>query len=378
LYYKTIDKLKEVLYMNYRERVLCILQGKTPDCVPWFGDLDYWIFSQTKKNTLPEEYHGDGLFKLHRDLGVGFYLQGFSPFKSVYKGIEVIEKEYELTKTRKVITPYGEIDELWRYLPESYTWALVEHFIKSSEDMRAFKYWLEHTEYEPNYDLIYKRKELIGDLGMVLCYTPKSPLMDMVVLYAGVESTIYCEKDEPDEFKKLMDLMEFKNGQAAQIVVDSAAELIMIPENLSSEVVGKRLFELYMRPYEKKWIKKIKDAGKYSLIHMDGTLRGLVKEIASTGFNVIEAMTTAPVGDIPLEDLHNWVEEDTIIWGGLPGIYFTDLVSDEDFETYVKAALKIMIKKPRYVLGVADQVPPGGIWERIKKVSELVEKYGRY
>jgi uroporphyrinogen-III decarboxylase len=213
---------------------------------------------------------------------------------------------------------------------------------------------------------------------MILCYTPKSPLMDMVALYAGIESVTFCEIDEPVEFKEVMDILAYKNGRAAQIVVDSAAELVMIPENLSSEVVGKRLFELYMRPYEEKWNKKIKEAGKYSLVHMDGTLRGLVREIASTGFTAIEAMTTAPVGDIPLEDLHNWVTEDTIIWGGLPGIYFTDLVSDEDFEAYVKAALEVMRKKPRYVLGVADQVPPGGKWERIKKVSELVEKYGRY
>jgi len=364
--------------MNYRERLLCVLQGTTPDCVPWFGDLDYWVFAQTKMNALPEKYHGDGLYQLHRDLGVGFYLQGFFPFKAVYRDVEVIEQEDELKKTRRVITPYGEITELWRYLPDSYTWALVEHFIKSSEDLRAFRYWLEHTEYEPDYDKIYKRKKLIGNSGMVLCYTPKSPLMDMFVLYAGVESAIFCEIDEPDEFSEIMEIMEFKNGQAAQIVVDSDAELVMIPENLSSEVIGKRLFELYMRPYEEKWIKKIKEAGKYSLVHMDGTLKGLVREIASTGFNVIEAMTTAPVGDIPLEDLHNWVEEDTIIWGGLPGVYFTDLVSDDDFEKYVITALETMSKAPRYVLGVADQVPPGGTWERIKKVGELVEKYGRY
>jgi len=28
------------------------------------------------------------------------------------------------------------------------------------------------------------------------------------------------------------------------------------------------------------------------------------------------------------------------------------------------------------VLGVADQVPPGASWERVKRVSELVELYG--
>ena len=31
-----------------------------------------------------------------------------------------------------------------------------------------------------------------------------------------------------------------------------------------------------------------------------------------------------------------------------------------------------MVKEPRYVLGVADQVPPDGLEERVKRVGELV------
>ena len=38
----------------------------------------------------------------------------------------------------------------------------------------------------------------------------------------------------------------------------------------------------------------------------------------------------------------------------------------------------IMTKKPRFVLGVADQVPPDGLERRVKRVSELVNKFGKY
>jgi len=37
-----------------------------------------------------------------------------------------------------------------------------------------------------------------------------------------------------------------------------------------------------------------------------------------------------------------------------------------------------MKTEPRYVLGVADQVPPLARFERIARVRPLVEKYGRY
>ena len=72
------------------------------------------------------------------------------------------------------------------------------------------------------------------------------------------------------------------------------------------------------------------------------------------------------------------VPGDTIIWGGLPGIMFTPLVSDEEFEAHVKEILALMRQEPRYVLGVADQVPPNGTLERVGRVVEICEEFGRY
>ena len=40
--------------------------------------------------------------------------------------------------------------------------------------------------------------------------------------------------------------------------------------------------------------------------------------------------------------------------------------------------LSVMRREPRYVLGVADQVPPDGLTSRVKRVRELVDRYGAY
>jgi hypothetical protein len=37
-----------------------------------------------------------------------------------------------------------------------------------------------------------------------------------------------------------------------------------------------------------------------------------------------------------------------------------------------------MRTEPRYVLGVADQVPPDGLVSRLHRVADLVEECGRY
>jgi uroporphyrinogen-III decarboxylase len=169
------------------------------------------------------------------------------------------------------------------------------------------------------------------------------------------------------------------HDQAARIAVDSPAEVLMIPENLSSEVVGPALFEQFMRPYQSEWAREIRAAGKFSCIHLDGTLKGLLREECAVGLTFIEAMTPAPVGDLAVEDWAGFTgPTDTLFWGGVPGGFFTPIVSDRDFDAHVRSVLRVMRTAPRYVLGVADQVPPSGLESRVRRVSELVEEMGRY
>jgi hypothetical protein len=363
--------------MNAQQRVLAVLRGEQPDAVPWFGDLDYWLGYLRRAGLLAERYQGDGLFQLHRDLGVGFYLQGYFPYTMHYDG-EASAVEEQGMRICTVRTPHGSLRQVEQYLPDSFCWGIIEHYVKDWRDLAALRYWYEHTSYEPDYALAHRRHELIGDGGIVLCYAPKSPLMEMIALLSGIETTIYAMMDAPDEWAETMSVLERKADQAAAISVASPAQAIMIPENLSSEVVGKRLFEHYLRPYQARWVQRIRAAGKYSFVHMDGTLAGLISEVASIGFDVLEALTPAPVGDLPLEQLGSRVEQHTIVWGGLPGLYFTDIISDAEFDAFVIYTLEVMKTVPRYVLGVADQVPPLARWERIRRVAELVEQYGRY
>jgi uroporphyrinogen-III decarboxylase len=366
--------------MTPRERILSILKGWQPDQVPWFGDLDYWANSLIKRGLKPEGFIAtEDYIKWHRELGVGFYLQGYFPYKQILSNCEVNEWKEGYKHFKEINTPIGSVRECWEYIPTSFSEGPIEHFMKSEEDIPVMKFIYENSRFEPDYDFAYKRKQQIGDQGVVLCYLPKSPFMHLLALEAGVMSVTMAALTTPNEFQDLLDTMKKAFDQAAQIAIDSPAEVLMIPENLSSEMVGPELFELYMYEYQKEWINKIREAGKYSFIHIDGTLGGLLKQEASVGFSVLEALTPHPVGDLKFEDLAGIVgDSKSILWGGIPGVYFTDCVSNEEFERHVKHVLDIMVKEPRYVLGVADQVPPDGLESRVKRVSELVEEYGKY
>jgi uroporphyrinogen-III decarboxylase len=368
------------MIMTPRERILTILRGEQPDQVPWCGDLDYWANSMIKRGLKPEGFiSSSDYIQWHRELGVGFYLQGYFPYKEIYSNCTVKEWNEGHKRYKEISTPIGSVRECWEYIPISYSEGPVEHFMKSEADLPVLKFIYENLRFEPDYDFAYQRKKQVGDQGVVLCYLPKNPFMHLLALEAGVVAVSMTAMSYPDEFQDLLVTMKKAFDQAAQIAVDSPAEVLMIPENLSSEMVGPDFFNLYMHDYQKEWTSKIKKAGKYSFIHIDGTLMGLFKEEASVGFTVLEALTPHPVGDIKIEDLAGIAgDSKSIIWGGIPGVYFTANVSDEEFDRHVKHVLSVMVKAPRYVLGVADQVPPDGLESRIKRVSELVNKYGKY
>ncbi|MCZ7545180.1 MAG: hypothetical protein M5R40_17385 [Anaerolineae bacterium] len=247
------------------------------------------------------------------------------------------------------------------------------HFVKDVSDLAVLRYWIEHTRYAPDYDRARWLQANVGDLGVVLCYLPRSPLMQMVTEYAGIQTVVELWAGAHDEFTETLSLMEHNHDQAAAVALASPAECLMIPENLSAEMIGRRLFEAYMRGYETKWNARIRAAGKFSFVHMDGTLKGLIGPVASTGFNVIESFTPMPVGNVGIAEIRGMVEADTILWGGIPGAFFSPVVSDAAFDAHVNAVLDVMTTQRGFVIAGADQVPPDGLYDRVRRVADIVE-----
>ena len=344
------------------------------------ADLDYWVNAMQRRGDVPPGYlNSPAYFDLYRELGIGFYLQGYFPFKTVYDDqVRVIDAPQGNRRRVGFETQHGVIAGQWTYLPESFSEAPSQHVIQSVADLAVWREVLAHTTYLPDYAELQRRETLIGEQGVQLAYLPRSPLMQLIVEMAGIENITTLWADAPHELEETLRLMEASHDQAAAIALASPAECLMIPENLSSEMVGRRFYENYLRGYEQKWVERIRQAGKYSFIHMDGTLRGLLRQVSTVGFDVIEAVTPAPVGDLSFEEMRQSVGSRQILWGGLPGIYFTDLVSDAEFDDFVRQALTVLTRQPNAVLGVADQVPPGGLRRRVARVAELVERYGTY
>ena len=63
--------------------------------------------------------------------------------------------------------------------------------------------------------------------------------------------------------------------------------------------------------------------------------------------------------------------DDLILWGWVPGALFSQIYPERQFVEFVKTLLRSFRGDPRFVLGVADQVPPDGVIERARLVADL-------
>ncbi len=366
--------------MTHRERVLAVLKGEKADMVPWYADLDYYTTAQISRGKRPAGFkESDQYIEWHRTLRTGFYLQGYFPFREIIENCEVQEWKEGNRRYREIRTPKGTLKECWLWSDITYSEAPVERLLKTPAEMEAYAYLYANTRYEPDYALAEKRRRQVGEMGVVLCYLPRTPFMRMVAIDSGIENVALLHADAPERFTRMFAAVSESLDRASQIALESPAEILMMPENLSAESVGPRFFELFLKDFQTRWSRRIIDAGKFSCIHMDGTLAGLLREESRIGLTFIEAMTPKPVGDLPISEWARYRDGSrTVYWGGIPGSYFTPAVSDGEFDRHVKEVLAVMREDRRMVLGVADQVPPDGLESRVSRVQELVEKHGRY
>lgn len=366
--------------MNNRDRLLYILQGKQPDRIPFFADLVYLYDSLAAENRLEEKYFGDqGYLRFHLDLNAGICF--YTPFlwRTRYvNGVEqqVVEKGF--LRTTEFATPVGRIKSVQQYLPSTYSWAYREHFVKDLDDYRIMQYVHENTVYEKDMGPFEAIKALWGSHGIATAMPPISaaPLQKLLARWAGVENTVYMMADSEAEFDEITWAIERSEDAAFEILCDSSADYVEFAENLSSEVTGVRFFEKYNKPYYVRRTRQLHQAGKFCGIHIDGTLGACLPLLHGCGFDVAEAVTPFPVGDLRLESLRAAAGENIVIWGGLPSPLFTPQFSDDEFDQFVKQILTTFRGDHRFVLGVGDQVPPDAVIARVRRVNDMIEAFG--
>jgi hypothetical protein len=385
--------------LSNKRNFLKLFRGEGTERIPWIADLTYWRDAHIVQGTLPPQYSGlDGFLRLHIDLGVmPYYIYSIDdpegteskeeisvhqigsfgrPYNGVfglrYEGAD-IEREVSGNTIATVIhvTGYTLIQKKV-YLKDSFCHAFQEYPVKDIDSLKILRKVIERYDFFPTYEDYLLLSSAWGEYGLPIAPLPRSPLSALIVDWMGLESFVFAHADYPDEIRKTLDCIARANDSAFDIIVRSPAEIFHFCDNLSASnhasYFRKDAFEYYRKRFE-----ELHSHGKKAAVHLDGTIRGLLGQIAETGADAVEALTPKPAGDLDIGEL--WDEagqRDVILWGGLPGVMFTHQFTLQDIYRQVRRLVLELKKDGPVIAGSADQIPPDGDLEYVKYVADLL------
>lgn len=360
--------------MDFRQRLLSALMGERPDVMPWFADLSYWYSSQQLAGTLPGHYEGDGgLVRLHKDYHVGYYLGYASVWSDAHEGVEVVtERDGPVTTTRWQ-TPVGEIRGQTRLCPETSSSAPIKWAVSGPKDLRVLRYIADSTQTTPTYERYERLLRLAGTQGHPTVLPPRSPVSQLLAEWTGAVNLSYLVADAPDELERTLAALGRAADGAYEAILGCDTPFVELPDNLTGEVVT-HLFERYQFDYYLRRIEPLHAAGKKVGVHLDGTMRGILPLLVSTGLDFIESITPQPVGDVAVERLRDLAGPDIILFGGVPGAMFAPPFTADDMRRHVERIIECHWAGGKFILGAADQVPPNGDMNLVRLVGEWCEE----
>ena len=347
--------------MDIKERILTALNWSEPDRVP-LTVYDWMLPRGMTERKL-------------RESGVGLITR-LPAHRLEHRQVEFFTREYQENGhrliRRTIRTPVGEV---WQTLvPESAyetsNW-IKEHFIKGPEDYGVMEFFFRDPIYHDNYSAMREAQRRMGSDGIVLCRVAKAPIQEMLYQMMGLERFALDYHSRRDLFDSLHATMCKRYEEIYDLAAGSPAEILQLADNVTSDMVGRERFRNYLMPEYRKLKAKLAGSGKKLAVHMDGRLRSLLKEIGMAEFDILEAMTPSPMGDVSVKEAREaW--PDKALW-----INFTSSIHIEPpkvIEVHTRQLLQEAGGKQGFAISVTEDAPVEALERSLAVISRVLQE----
>jgi len=144
-----------------------------------------------------------------------------------------------------------------------------------------------------------------------------------------------------------------------------------------SDSIHTPVWRKYMVPWFQEATDFLHQKGKFAQAHIDGEMKRLVPMFVETDIDVGEAFTPQPMTSVTTKEVREAWGDKVTLWGGIPSVMFEPNYTDQEFDDFVINLLRDIQPGYNFILGMGDNVPFNAVFDRVKRVTELVEKHGR-
>ena len=368
--------------MTNRERLHAIMDGRPPDRIPWIPRMLVWYTAGTRTGALPDRFQGMSLREVEHVLRLGTPARDGRVFSETVDGVETLDRCENGDVVTEHRTPVGSVYTRVRRSEELDRVGIggmeIEHLIKGPEDYRVVEYMIQHTSYRPCYDEYLLYQEEIGEDGVPLVSIGDCPFHFFLQKLAGYQTGYYHLHDYPDRVDHLLGVLKERDREKWDIVANSPARLFLHGVHFDSGMTPPPLFRKHITPYYLEFSDLLHRHGKVLCMHADADSSRILLNIMESGFDMAETFTTDPMVACTLEEAREAWGNRVIIWGGVPSVILEPTYTESEFEAYMRRVFRTVAPGGAFILGVADNVMPAALVDRIERISDMVEAWGGY
>ena len=348
--------------MNFSERINAVLHHSDPDQVPFAPYSESFPSGEFERRL--------------RNRGMGLVVRKPTVWAATPHVPAEKRTEGDLTVTI-YHTPKGDVREAHEqhsgrlYIEEE--GICVEGILKGLPDYEPIMYMVEDTVFSVDNTLYTDTVRDLGGDGLFTEYgcalTPYGHTRYLFGDTNGLDKWVYEQADHPREFAKLFEAIIAREERRMRLIADSPAEYIRFGDVDGSW--GPEVMRRYDLPFIKKWIPYLQSRGKICCVHAHASnltyFKGLIAEM---GFNVVEAFTPPPVGNLSVAEARAAWGKDTIIWVNFPETIFYQ--GAQAVKAYTVDLLKSDPPGNRLVIGFTEM----GMWGVSDPETEQIFKEG--
>lgn len=340
--------------MTPKQRLLALMRGEEADRMSWSPFLAYWWECH------PEKAGVDQLDYME-SVGADPLLRGFAmPFSFRFgDSVEITSVTKGNTTYETWSTSVGKLVTRYDFSPNGNTRFRSDFPVKTVEDVKTLIRVYEDLQISEEIAATNEAYDRVGERGLLLPLVgaeAKTCFQSLVEKWIGTENLAYLACDEPELIDELICTMRRVSDPTARMCAESKPEAFIFWEDSSTTNINPAMFERWTAPEIKFWADTLHSVGKLLVHHACGHLKGLLKNMACTGADVIESMSPPPTGNIDIPEAFALLPENIAIIGGIEPTFFSKCTAEELEERI--SYLTAVCKNRRLLLANSDSCPP--------------------
>jgi hypothetical protein len=257
---------------------------------------------------------------------------------------------------------------------------ILDHAIQGPDDYDKVAYVFEHARVVPNGEGFSDFQRTIGDRGLAVAFLSlaASPMHLLQRELMAMDQFFYETYDHPERLERCGERIAPYFAQMIETAARCPAEVFLLGANYDAGLTPPRFFRSHILPWLRRAADRVHRDGKYLLTHTDGENTGLLDLYLESGIDIADSVCPEPMTRLTLRQVRETFGGKVTIMGGIPSVaLLKETMPDSHFGRFLDRFFEELGAGERIILGISDTTPPDADINRLRKIGERVEAFGR-